>query len=165
MTGTAVHTSHLSAGHLSAGDVMSTPPITVRPGASVWSAWTLMVHHGVRHLLVTDAGRCVGVLDDRTIFAQWPLGPAALHRKTVAAVMRGAVSCVPATSELRWVADVMVREGVDAVPVVDDDGMTVGVVAYTDVLAALAWYDGDAIIADAEPPGLGTTRDAVPRST
>lgn len=133
MTTAAVRTSPVLA-----GDVMSAPPLAVRPQASVWSAWTLMAHRGVRHLLVTDNGHCVGVLDDRTIFAQWPLGPAALHRKGVAAVMCAAVSSVPASSELRRAALVMVREGVDAVPVVDDDGITVGVVTYTDILAAVA---------------------------
>lgn len=159
-TSPPTRTSRLTAGHLSAGDVMSTPPITVRPEASVWSAWTLMAHHGVRHLLVTDGGRCVGVLDDRTIVAQWPLGPATLHRKTVSAVMCAAVSCVSATSELRSVAEVMVREGVEAVPVIDDDGLTLGVVTCTDVLAAVARSPGEAVTPDAGPPGPGTTRDA-----
>jgi len=133
MTASAVRASPVLA-----GEVMSAPPLAVRPEASVWSAWTLMAHRGVRHLLVTANGRCVGVLDDRTIFAQWPLGPAALHRKEVAAVMCAAVSSVPASSELRRAALVMMREGVDAVPVVDDDGITVGVVTYTDILAAVA---------------------------
>jgi CBS domain-containing protein len=121
-----------------AADVMSAPPVGVRPEASVWAAWTLMAYHGVRHLMVTDNGRCVGVLDDRTVFAQWPLGPAALHRKPVAAVMHTPVSCVSATSELRRVAEVMVCEGVDAVPVVNDGGVTVGIVTCSDIIAAVA---------------------------
>lgn len=160
MTTTAVRPSLLVA-----ADVMSTPALAVRSDASVWSAWTLMAHRGVRHLLVIENGHCVGVLDDRTIFAQWPLGPAALHRRSVAAVMCAAVSCVPATSDLRVVAGVMVREGVDAVPVVDDDGMTVGVVTCTDVLAAVARSDRRVVTPDAAPPGPDTTRGAAPRST
>ncbi len=153
MTATAVRPSLVVA-----GEVMSTPPLAVRSDASVWSAWTLMVHRGVRHLLVVENGHCVGVLDDRTIFAQWPLGPAALHRRSVAAVMCAAVSCVPATSELRAVAEVMVREGVDAVPVVDDDGMTVGVVTCTDILAAVARSGRNEVTPDA-------ARGGAPRST
>lgn len=162
MTRTALRSSSLSV-----GDVMSMRPICVRPDASVWSAWTLMVLHGVRHLLVVADGRCVGLLDDRTIFAQWPLGPAALHRKTVATVMRAAVTCVPASSDLRHAADVMLRDGVDVVPIVDDDGVTVGVVTYTDILAAVARFDGEAdpVRSGAGPPAPGTTRDAAPHST
>lgn len=117
---------------------MSAPAIAVRPEASVWLAWKLMAHHGVRHLLVTENGRCIGVLDDRTLFAQWPLGPAALHNKPVSALMRRAVTCVPASRELRCAADVMMREGVDAVPVVDESGVTVGIVSYRDILGVFA---------------------------
>lgn len=121
-----------------AGDVMSAPPLTVRPETSVWAAWTLMTHHGVRHLLVTEHGRCLGVLDDRSIFAQWPLGPAALHRKPVALVMCTPAWCVRTDSELRGVAAVMLRAGAEAVPVVDENGLTVGVITCSDILAVVA---------------------------
>lgn len=133
MTDTALRTPTACAGEL-----MSAPPFAVRTEASVWAAWTLMVHHGVRHLLVTDNGRCVGVVDDRTIFAQWPLGPAALRGKPVAAVMHAPVACVSVHSELGRVAEVMVCDGVDAVPVVGDDGVAIGVISYRDVLRAVA---------------------------
>ncbi|MDQ1686601.1 MAG: hypothetical protein QOC82_3338 [Frankiaceae bacterium] len=121
-----------------AGEVMSGPPLSVGPDAPVWAAWDLMTRHGVRHLLVMQAGRCVGVLDDRRVFAQWPLGPGRLRRKPVALLMRTPVFYVRTDSEIGDVARIMLRECVDAVPVVDDDGATVGILTCSDVLAAVA---------------------------
>lgn len=128
---------------VTAGEAMSTPPLTIRPDASVWDAWHSMTRNGVRHLLVTRHGDCVGVVDDRAIFAQLPLGPTALHRKPVAFVMCAPVSCVHVESPLSCAAALMLRDGIDAIPVVDEDGVTVGVVTCSDIVAAVARSDDD----------------------
>jgi CBS domain-containing protein len=117
---------------------MTAAPFTVSPDTDVWTAWSMMICHGVRHLLVTSQGRCVGVLDDRTMFAQWPLGPTALRRQRVGALMRDHVPCVRPDTAISEVAALMLRGGIDAIPVVDDNGAVVGVLTCSDVLAVVA---------------------------
>lgn len=125
---------------LTASDVMSTPAITVEPGTSIWAAWSIMANTGLRHLVVASHGRCVGVVDDRTVFAQWPMGPLALRRRCVGEIMRGRTSCVLPYVDVRAVAVAMARDAVDAVPVTEPDGTVVGIVTSSDVTRAVAEY-------------------------
>ena len=128
----------LLEGSLLASDVMSAPAIAVNPGTSIWTAWSIMSSTGLRHLVVAIEGRCVGVVDDRTVFAQWPMGPLALRRRSVGEIMRGRTSCVLPDVDVRAVAMAMARDGVDAVPVVDADGALLGIVTSSDVTRAVA---------------------------
>jgi len=127
---------------LLAGDAMTPSPVTVSTEDSVLRAWALMTRHGVRHLLVIDRDLCLGVVDDRTIFAQWPSGPGLLRQKPVAAVMRVIIAGVRVDTELRHVAAIMLRECLDAVPVVDETGGAIGIITSSDILRALATSPG-----------------------
>ena len=121
-----------------ARDVMSSPALTISPSATLWDAWRLMMTTGLRHLVVAENDHVVGVLDDRAVFAQWPMGPLALRRNRVGEVMRGRTRCVAAGAQLRDVAIVMVEDSVDAVPVVDDEGAVLGIVTSSDITRAAA---------------------------
>jgi CBS domain-containing protein len=125
---------------LLARDVMTAPALTVSPSATLWEAWRLMLQTGVRHLVVCDGDQCAGVVDDRAVFAQWPMGPLALRRDRVGDVMRPRSICVLDDVELRTVAAVMVADGVDAVAVVEPDGAVIGIVTAGDVAVAVAEY-------------------------
>jgi acetoin utilization protein AcuB len=96
-----------------------------------------MMRHGIRHLVVVVDGRCIGVLEDRELFAQWPMGPLALRRTRIGGMLRARTTCVLPDSDLRAVASVMRGEHVDAVPVVDDNGALVGVVTGSDIFDAV----------------------------
>lgn len=123
---------------LTARDVMSSPAVVVSPATTVWDAWQRMTTSGLRHLVVCFEGRVVGVIDDRAVFAQWPMGPLALRRTRVADLMRCRVSCVLPDVDARRIADVMIVDAVDAVPVVDEDGCVLGVVTASDLVVAVA---------------------------
>jgi len=126
-------------GHpVTAGMIMSVPVLTISPDASPWSAWSAMTQNRVRHLVVVAGGRCAGVLEDREVFAQWPVGPLALRRQRIAGMIRPRTTCVLAAAEVREVALVMTEDGVDAVPVVDEIGNVIGVVTGSDVAGAVA---------------------------
>jgi len=135
---------------LVAADVMSAPALSVAPDATVWAAWSVMTGTGLRHLVVTVEGRCVGVIDDRTVFAQWPMGPLALRRRTVASIMRAPTTCVLPGTDLQSIAAVMVRNAVDAVPVIDSDGELVGIVTGGDIAAAVARHGATSRLGIAE---------------
>jgi CBS domain-containing protein len=123
---------------LSASDVMSSPAISVGPETSIWAAWSIMSSTGLRHLVVSVDGRCVGVIDDRTVFAQWPMGPLALRRRSVGELMRPRTSCVLPDVDVRAVAMAMATDGSDAVPVIDADGTLLGIVTSSDITRAVA---------------------------
>lgn len=123
---------------LNASDLMSSPAVVVSPATTVWDAWQRMTASGLRHLVVCLDGRVVGVIDDRSVFAQWPMGPLALRRTRVADLMRRRVSCVLPEVDARRIADVMIVDAVDAVPVVDEDGCVLGVVTASDLVVAVA---------------------------
>ena len=123
---------------LRACDVMTTPAIVVSPDTSLWDASRLMMSAGVRHLVVCFHGRVVGVIDDRSVFTQWPLGPVALRQIRLAELVRGPTSCVMEDVELQRVAQLMMIDGSDAVPVIDDRGTALGIITASDVVAAVA---------------------------
>jgi len=75
---------------------MSAPVVTATPDSSPWAAWSSMATHGVRHLVVTVGGRCVGLVDDREVFAQWPMGPLAMRRLLGLITASDIVACVAA---------------------------------------------------------------------
>lgn len=131
-------TMHVGLTCVLARDVMTSPALTIPPSATLWDAWRLMMATGLRHLVVAETGRVVGVLDDRAVFAQWPMGPLALRRNRVGDVMAPRTRCVSGVAELRDVAIVMIEDAVDAVPVVEDDGTVLGIVTSTDITRAAA---------------------------
>ena len=138
---------------LTARDVMSAPVVTAAPGTSPWAAWSSMTTYGIRHLVVTVGDRCVGLLDDRAIFAQWPMGPLAMRRSRVETMMRGRTTVVLPDTDLRDVARAMTEDGTDAVPVVDDRGALLGLVTAGDIVAAVRTHGigaGEAVAGGAD---------------
>jgi CBS domain-containing protein len=123
---------------LLAVDVMSAPTVSVPPTTSVSTAWSVMMRTGLRHLLVAASETCVGVIEDRTVFAQWPMGPLALRRHSVSDLLGPRARCVHPSTPLQTVASVMVEDGVDAVPVVDDADRLLGIVTGSDIARAVA---------------------------
>jgi CBS domain-containing protein len=141
------------AGDVRARDVMSAPVLVVGLDDTMWHAWTCMLESGRRHLVVCDGPRCVGVLDDRTLFAHWPTGPFGVRSTPVRDLVRPRTTCVLPGSTLARVAQVMVHEQIDAVPVTDDSGEILGIVTGSDIAAAVARYDLGSPAADEAATG------------
>ncbi len=127
-----------ATGELIAADVMSSPVVTVSTGDTLWEAWGLIYRSGHRHLVVVDGTRCVGVLDDRRIVTEWPVGPAMPHRRAVGDVVTGRRRIVVSTTPVHDVARIMLEERTDAIPVINDRGEAVGLVTASDLLALVA---------------------------
>jgi CBS-domain-containing membrane protein len=126
---------------LRAKDVMSAPVHVISLMDTMRDAWSVMLDSGLRHLVVCDAHRCAGVLDDRMLFAHWPTGPFGVRSTPVRDLMRSRTTCVLPETTLARVARVMVNDGVDAVPVTAVDGTVLGIVTGSDIAAAVARYD------------------------
>jgi CBS-domain-containing membrane protein len=126
---------------LKAREVMSAPVVTVSVEDNLWTAWSALYQGGFRHLVVLAGTRCVGVIDDRRIVQEWPLGPLRSSRLTVGDVIRKRVSCVLAATPVAQVARIMLEEHTDAVPVISQRGEVVGLVTASDLLSVLAAED------------------------
>lgn len=120
-------------------DVMTRQPVTVGPEESLFAAWSLLSSGDVHHLPVVSDGRCLAVLDDRTVAAAVMSAPT-LRSRRVADVMPPRVHCVLPGTTLRRAAGIMAMEHATAVPVVDGTLRLVGLVTHRDVVAAVARY-------------------------
>jgi CBS domain-containing protein len=149
-------------------DVMSTPVTVVRDHDSAWHALVLFTQTGLRHLVVLDdADRLVGVLEDRRVLALWPLEPAAMHRESVGHLVRSLWLDPPGAPRVHHsaavpvAAEVMLDFAVDGLPVVDDRERVVGIVTGSDIvrsLACTAMTGSD----DSDQVPEGTRRTTVP---
>jgi acetoin utilization protein AcuB len=125
-------------------DLMTATPITTGPDTPVIDARKLMLGKRIRHLLVTEGPKLVGIVTDRDIRLNLP-SPATslsvwevnylLARLTVASVMTKALVTVSPERDSRDAAVLMLDHQIGALPVVDG-GQLVGIITETDLLRA-----------------------------
>ncbi len=125
-------------------DIMTISCIAAPPTMPVLEARQLMIEKRIRHLLVTDGPKLVGIVTDRDIRLNLP-SPATslsvweinylLARMTVASVMTKNIVTVESGREATEAAQVMLDHKIGALPVVDR-GHLVGIVTETDMLRA-----------------------------
>jgi acetoin utilization protein AcuB len=134
-------------GDMTARDLMTPNPQTVRPETSLAEVWDVMRELDVRHVPVVLGGALVGVLSDRDLAhldvgrVMTRQGAEALRRELttpVFKVMSSDVVCAEPESELGDVIDLLLEHKVGALPVVRPDTReVVGIISYVDVLRAL----------------------------
>jgi CBS domain-containing protein len=122
--------------------VMSHPVLAVSASAFFSDALHALVTQGLRHLaVVDDAGRCVGLLTDRTVVAEWAGRPMAFVRHAVGSACGDRQPIVGRDASVATAARTMRRCGTDAVIVVDPDRRPLGILTGGDVIALLAKPD------------------------
>jgi acetoin utilization protein AcuB len=123
---------------------MTGAPITVSPDAPVFEARQTMLKERIRHLVVTEGQKLVGIITDRDIRLNLPSQATSLSvwevnyllaKLTVGKVMSRTVITVGPEREARDAARLMLEHRIGALPVVDGDRV-VGIVTETDVLRA-----------------------------
>jgi acetoin utilization protein AcuB len=103
----------------------------VSPASTAEDAWELMRSKGVRHLVVTDGGRVVGVLSNRD--AGGRQGSPVRRNRTVAELMTGRVVTVPPTTTLRKAANLMRGRSIGCLVVTERERI-VGILTVADLL-------------------------------
>ena len=125
-------------------ELMTGAPITVRPDTPVFDARRQMMDERIRHLLVVESDRLVGIVTDRDIRLNLPSQATSLSvwevnyllaRLTVDQIMSRGVITVGPDREAREAAQLMLEHKIGALPVVDA-GRLIGIVTETDVLRA-----------------------------
>lgn len=116
---------------------MTTKVITVRPESSVAAAIHLFVQHRFRHLLVvSDAGRLVGVLSDRDALRRMAQGgdPRSVN---VGEVMKRDPLTAMRETDIGEAIDQLRERRINCLPVIDGEGVVVGILTTTDLLGRL----------------------------
>jgi acetoin utilization protein AcuB len=127
-------------------DIMTAKPLTVDPATPILDARQRMTDRRIRHLVVTEGARVVGIITDRDIRLNLP-SPATslsvweinylLARLTVGEVMTRSVIVIDSDRPVAETARIMVDHKIGALPVVDG-GNLVGIVTESDFVRAAA---------------------------
>ena len=138
-------------------ELMAWPPIVVAPATPIFDARILMTKERIRHLLVTEDDRLVGILTDRDIRINLPSQATSLSvweinhlltKLTVGEVMTGSVVTIGPDRDARDAARLILDHKIGALPVTDG-GRLIGIVTETDFVRAFAeeW-----VVARSRPP-------------
>lgn len=129
---------------MTARECMTTDLKTVPPDLNVWSALAIMNQGDIRHLLVMDNDRLVGVLsnrDYRRILEQARPDGSVQHIRdySVGQIMtrKEHLVTVGPDTPLLAVAERIVSRRIGCVPVVDSSDRPIGMLTQKDVMAAL----------------------------
>jgi CBS domain-containing protein len=115
-------------------DVMTRDPRSVSPDASAREAATIMRDEDIGIVPVVEGSRLIGVVTDRDLALRL-VADGRDGNTTVREVMssRKIATCRP-DEDLDRVMDTMAREQVRRIPIVDERGSLVGIVAQADVV-------------------------------
>ena len=126
---------------------MSTSLLTVRPESTLKAAYNIMGEKKIRHLLVTDLkSRLLGIISDRDIkkymspFAGSSIESGrdrALMESQVSSFMKKEVITVNRDESLKSCITKMLENTIDALAVVDNEGIAIGILTTTDLLKLL----------------------------
>src|SRR5688572_7499595 len=136
---------------ISARDLMTDKPVTLPLDARVRLAVATLQTMDIRHIPVVDEdGALAGIVSDRdlraleipTMVGEEYLGDlrAALDAP-LSSIMTGDVISVDLEATASEIVDLMLENKIGAVPVLDGDGVLVGIVSYVDVLRAMPFED------------------------
>ena len=127
-------------------ELMTGAPITVSPDTPVFDARQTMIKERIRHLLVIEADRLVGIVTDRDIRLNLPSQATSLSmwevnyllaKLTVSKVMTTSVIIIGPDQEAPDAARLMLEHKIGALPVLDGSRL-IGILTETDVLRAFA---------------------------
>lgn len=117
---------------MTAVDLMTAYPQTVRPDTPLIDAASIMERRGIRHLPVVDrTSTLVGMLSERDVHG-------AAGDLRVADVMSAPPIAVPFDASLQECARHFTDRRVGALPVIDRFGALLGILSYVDLLRPLA---------------------------
>jgi acetoin utilization protein AcuB len=131
---------------LRAADIMTESPVTVTAQATVGDAARTLDSLSVRHLpVVNEDAELIGMISDRDLRGDAGGGGATEDLVTsapplsaqIVEIMSSDVVQASPDDDLKVLAELMLDNKVGAVPVVDNDGLLVGIVSYVDILRAL----------------------------
>ncbi len=127
---------------LHAHQIMSSPVASVQLTLDIVSAWEQMRDRDYHQLPVLDERqRIVGIVSERDLLRFLLIDDAQVsyvRGKTVADVMSAEVITADPVTDVRRIANVMLRYQLSAVPIVDERDVLTGLVSRSDILRSVA---------------------------
>jgi CBS domain-containing protein len=127
-------------------DVMSSPVVSVPPGAPLKDVAATLVRHGINAVPVVDAtDRLIGIVSEADLLSLGTgpgRGPAGAGPRTAGEVMRQSVYTLTGDTDAAAAARLMLRHRLKSVPVMAGERV-VGMVARRDLLRLIARSDHD----------------------
>ena len=115
-------------------EIMTDRVITIGPDASAEAAWSRMQRDRIRHLVVVEGRRLVGVISERDLGG--PAGDDVRRGRHVHDLMARKIATARPDTTLRKAANLMRGRLIGSLPVLRN-GRVVGIVTATDVLDPL----------------------------
>lgn len=124
-----------------ADQLMSRSVITIDQEAAVADAWRTLRDNRIRQAPVVDAQRkLLGLVSERNLLTAVDVEDGevvAARQRLVRDVMTSPVVAAAGVTDIRRIATVMLDNGLDGVPVINDNGTIVGFVSRSDILRAV----------------------------
>jgi len=117
---------------ISISEVMKSPVETIAPDASVRKAAESLGHSGIGSLVITDNDRPVGIVTDVDL-TQLIGGSHDPGTTAVESIMSSPVITTTADRTITEAAETLREHGIKRLPVVDSEGLLVGIVTTTDL--------------------------------
>ncbi len=133
-------------GDLLARQIMSSPVVSLPPGASLYEAWKLICDRRFRHVPVVD-GDLLGIISDRDVLlrvariAATEGEDAAGGHTSVRDIMHARVLTAKPDTRVRQIARTLLEERIGSMPIVDDTGALIGMITRSDILRTLVDHD------------------------
>lgn len=115
-------------------EILTRGVVTISPEDTAESAWLQMRRKRIRHLVVTEGAKLVGVVSDRDLGGTH--GAALRRNRSVRELMTTSPAIATPTMTLRQAANLMRGRLIGSLPIVEDERV-VGIVTATDVLDEL----------------------------
>jgi len=121
-----------------ARQIMASPVIGVTTGQLLSELWAVFTENSVHHLPVFDQGKKLqGIVSDRDLLRFEANSNRNTNRYPVSQIMTREVVCAAESTEIRTLAEVMCRQAIGAVLIIDDEIDVTGIVTRTDILRAV----------------------------
>lgn len=124
-----------------AEQVMSRPVILINEHDAVADAWRTLRDNRVRQAPVIDANRkLVGIVSERDLLTAIDIEQNEVittQQRQVREVMNTPVVAAAPITDIRRIAKVMLDQGVDGVPIIDDTERIIGFVSRSDILSSV----------------------------
>jgi acetoin utilization protein AcuB len=131
----------MKANSMKVFDVMSKDPLTVSPSDTVGQAEELMYENHYRQLPVVESKQLIGIVTDRDIrsfLSQSSLLEPEKRGRALRTKVTDMMTAKPLTlspeNDLREAVELLIKEKIGGIPVVDETERLVGIVTYVDVL-------------------------------
>jgi CBS domain-containing membrane protein len=118
-------------------DLMTRSVKTLSPEDTVFHAWNLLESTGFRHIpILSQEMKVEGLLSDRDLLRLSPEQKRDPNLPLSSIMTKRVLTCLPETS-LRLAASTMLEEGFSSLPVVNPQGVLLGILTTGDILKAL----------------------------